>query len=103
MRWVPTRRKPLEMFQEERAQLKPLPALAYDAAAIKSVTATSRCRVVFEANRYSIPHLYAGQKLTLKIYPDRLSLFHHEKLIATHSRSFERRQDLRNPDHIKEL
>jgi len=98
-----TRRKPLEMFQEERAQLKPLPALAYDAAAIKPVTATSRCRVVFEANRYSIPHLYAGQKLTLKIYPDRLSIFHHEKLIAAHSRSFERRQDVRNPDHLREL
>jgi len=75
----------------------------YDAAAIKPVTATSRCRVVFETNRYSIPHLYAGQKLTLKIYPDRLSIFHNEKLIATHSRAFERRQDVHNPDHTKEL
>ncbi|HEV8493738.1 MAG TPA: IS21 family transposase [Candidatus Angelobacter sp.] len=98
-----TRRKPLEMFQEEKAQLKPLPALSYDPAAIQAVTASSRCRVSFETNRYSIPHLYAGQKLTLKIYPDRLSLFHNEKLIATHSRSFERHQDVRNPDHVKEL
>ena len=98
-----TRRKPLEMFEEEKARLKSLPALAYDAAALKAVTATSRCRVVFETNRYSIPHLYAGQKLTLKIYPERLSIFHHETLIATHGRSFERRQDIHNPDHTKEL
>ena len=98
-----TRRKPIEMFQEEKARLKRLPALAYDAAAIKSVTASSRCRVIFEANRYSIPHLYAGQKLTLKVYPERLSIFHNEKLIATHSRCFERHQDVRNPDHVKEL
>jgi transposase len=98
-----THRKPLEMFQEEKPRLKPLPALPYDAADLRIVTASSRCRVVFETNRYSIPHLYAGQKLTLKVYPDRLCLFHREKLIATHTRSFERRQDVHNPDHIKEL
>jgi transposase len=98
-----TRRKPIEMFEQEKPRLKPLPVLAYDVAALKAVTATSRCRVVFETNRYSIPHLYAGQKLTLKIYPERLCIFHNEKLIATHSRSFERRQDIHNPDHTKEL
>src|SRR5437868_13541177 len=65
--------------------------------------ATSRCRIVFETNRYSIPHLYASQKLTLKIYPERLSIFHNEKLIANHLRSYERRQDIHNPDHTKEL
>jgi len=66
------------MFEEEKACLKALPALAYDAAALKPVTASSRCRVIFEANRYSIPHLYASQKLTLKIYPDRLCIYHNE-------------------------
>ena len=30
-------------------------------------------------------------------------LYHHEKLIATHLRSYDRRQDIRNPDHIQEL
>jgi transposase len=98
-----TRRKPIELFEEEKARLKPLPALAYDAALIKAVTATSRCRVVFETNRYSIPHLYAGQKLTLKVYPQHLSLFHNQTFIATHARSFERRRDIHNPDHTKEL
>jgi transposase len=98
-----TRRKPIDMFEEEKPRLRPLPAMAYDPALIKTAPATSRCRVVFESNRYSIPHLYASQKLTLKIYPDRLCVFHNEKLIATHTRSFERRQDIRNPDHDKEL
>jgi len=98
-----TRRKPLEMFEEEKSRLKPLPIEPYDAAAIEPVSATSRCRVVFETNRYSIPHLDAGQKLTLKIYPDRLAIFHREKLVATHRRCFERRQDIHNPDHTKDL
>ncbi|PYX04881.1 MAG: IS21 family transposase [Acidobacteria bacterium] len=98
-----THRKPLDLFEEEKARLKSLPALAYDAAALKPVTASSRCRVIFEANRYSIPHLYASQKLTLKLYPERLCIYHNETLIATHPRSYDRRQDISNPDHTKEL
>lgn len=98
-----TRRKPVEMFLEEKPRLSPLPVLAYDPALIKTVPASSRCRVIFDTNRYSIPSLYAGQKLTLKVYPDRLCFFYREKLITTHARSFERRQDVRNPDHEREL
>jgi transposase len=98
-----TGRKPIEMFEEEKARLRPLPAMAYDPAVIRPVTATSRCRVVFETNRYSVPHLYAGQKLTLKIYPESLVIYHFEKLVATHPRSYNRRQDIHNPDHTREL
>lgn len=98
-----TGRKPIEMFEEEKARLRPLPPIDYDPAAIRPVTATSRCRVVFETNRYSVPHLYAGQKLTLKVYPERLLLYHFEKLVATHPRSYSRRQDIHNPDHTREL
>lgn len=98
-----TNRKPIDLFEEEKLKLKPLPALAYDPALLKPVTATSRCRIVFETNRYSIPHLYANRKLTLKIYPDRLSIFERETLIATHRRSYDRRQDIHNPDHTREL
>lgn len=98
-----THRKPLEMFEEEKPKLKALPPLSYDAAVLMPVSASSRCRIVFQTNRYSIPHLYASQKLTLKTYPDRVSIFHHETLIATHPRSYDRRQDVHNPDHTKEL
>ena len=47
--------------------------------------------------------IYASQKLTLKLYPDQLLFFHNEKLIATHPRSYDRGQKVRNPDHLKEL
>jgi len=59
--------------------------------------------VVFQTNRYSVPYLYASQRLSLKIYPDQLCLFHHEKLIAAHARSYDRRQNIAHPDHAKEL
>jgi hypothetical protein len=98
-----TRQKPMELFEKEKPLLKPLPVMPYDCAVIQPADANRCCRVVFQANRYSVPYLYASRKLTLKIYPDQLLFFHHEKLIATHARSYDRRQNLANPDHTKEL
>jgi len=95
--------KPLERFAQEKPLLRPLPAMAYDCAVVQPTSANGCCRVVLATNRYTVPYLYASQKLTLKIYPDQLLFYHNEKLIATHLRSYDRRQDLRNPDHIQEL
>ena len=98
-----TQRKPMDLFVEEKPRLKPLPIRPYDCAVVRPISANSCCHVIFDTNRYSVPHLYASQKLTLKLYPDHLLLFHHEKLIATHARNYDRRQKVCNPDHIKEL
>ena len=98
-----TRRKPIDLFAEEKPRLKPLPVLPYDCAVVRPISANGCCYVVFDTNRYTVPHLYASQKLTLKLYPDQLLLFHNQKLIATHPRSYDRRQKIRNPDHVKEL
>jgi transposase len=98
-----THRKPIEMFAEEKPRLRPLPGLPYDCAVVRPIGANGCCHVVLDTNRYSVPHLYAAQKLTLKLYPDQLLLFHHEKLIATHPRSYDRRQKVTHPDHTKEL
>ena len=38
-----------------------------------------------------------------KALPDRLCIYHGEKLIATHTRSYDRHQDFEDPDHGKEL
>lgn len=95
--------KPLDRFAQEKPLLRPLPAMPYDCAVIRSVPANACCRVVLDANRYTVPYLYASQKLTLKLYPEQLLVYHHEKLIATHLRSYDRRQDIRNPDHIQDL
>lgn len=98
-----TRLKPIELFEKEKPLLKPLPVMAYDCALIQSADANRCCRVHFQGNRYSVPYLYASQRLTLKIYPDTLFFYHNEKLIATHARSYERRKDVAHPDHAQEL
>jgi len=98
-----THRKPVDLFAQEKAHLKPLPVQSYDCAVIRSASANGCCRVSFEANRYSVPYLYASQKLTLKVYPDQLLIYYQEKLIATHVRCYDRRQDIHHPDHGQEL
>ena len=98
-----TREKPLEMFQEEKAGLLPLPPHPYDIATLSQVRASSQFRVTLDTNHYSVPAEYAGAPLTLKVYPDRLAIYHGDKLIARHARSFDRHQDFEDPDHPKEL
>jgi len=98
-----TRRRPVDLFAEEKPRLQPLPLRPYDCAVIRPASANGCCRVRFEANRYSVPSLYAAQKLTLKVYPDQLLFYYREKLIATHVRCYDRYQDIRDPDHGREL
>lgn len=98
-----TNRKPREMFEEEKHLLRPLPVMPYDCAVVESVSSSRCCLIAYDGNRYSVPHLYASQKLTLKAEPERLHIFHNEKLLATHVRSYDRRQRIKEPDHEKEL
>src|ERR1700737_3632755 len=50
-----------------------------------------------------VPSLYASQPLLLKTFADRLCIYHGEELIATHTRSYDRHQDIEDPEHGKEL
>jgi hypothetical protein len=98
-----TRKQPLELFASEKQYLKPLLAFPADTGVIRTVRATNRFRIVLDTNRYSVPSLYASQRLLLKTFTDRLCIYHAEKLIATHTRSYDRHRDFENPDHVKEL
>ncbi|MFW8601980.1 IS21 family transposase, partial [Desulfobacterota bacterium M19] len=94
-----TRKKPTELFIEEKPHLKPLPENLYDVANICQVRASSQFRVTVDTNRYSVPAEYAGSDITLKSYPDRLCMYYQKELIARHNRSYDRYQDFENPDH----
>ena len=98
-----TRKPPNELFVLEKAALRPLPTVAGDTSATRLVRVTNRCRVVLDTNRYSVPSIYASQRLTLTVFADRLCLYHAQNLVASHPRSYERDRDFENPDHVKEL
>lgn len=50
-----------------------------------------------------MPPLYASKRVDLKLYSDRVCIYHAGKMIATHPRSYDRHEDIENPDHVKEL
>lgn len=98
-----TGQKPIVLFEKEKPILKQLPVMPYDCAIVQPADVSRCCHITFQSNRYSVPYLYASQRLTLKILPDQLLVFHNEKLVATHPRRYDRGQRISNPDHIKEL
>jgi hypothetical protein len=65
--------------------------------------ASSQFRISLDTNRYSVPAEFANQRLTVKAYPDRICIYHQDRLIARHLRSFDRHQDIEDPDHPKAL
>jgi len=98
-----TRKKPVELFTVERPAMQPLPEMPYDVSVTRTARATNRFRVLLDTNRYSVPAEYAGQRLSLKAYPERICIYHNTHLIAQHPRSYDRNQDFEDPDHPKAL
>jgi transposase len=98
-----TRQAPLELWQSEKPHLSPLPVHPFDIATVSQVRASRQFRITLDTNRYSVPAHLAGQSLTLKTYPDRLCLYYQTQLVARHPRSYDRHQDVEDPDHPKPL
>lgn len=98
-----TRQKPVDRLAEDLAHMSAVSPHSYDIARIKAVRASKLFRIALDSNHYSVPAEYASQALTLKIYPERLCLYAQEQLIARHVRSFDRHQDIEDPDHPKAL
>ena len=98
-----THRRPVDLFESERAQLKTPNANPYDVARVLTQRASPQFRVRVDTNRYSVPAEYAGRLVTMKLWPDRLCVYYQDQLIARHNRSYERRKDIEEPDHPKAL
>ena len=98
-----TGKRPCDMYAEERPFLQPLPAEPYDIGVVKQVRASKQYRVTMDTNYYTVPAQLAGIALTAKLYPDRICFYHDNKLVARHARTYDRKQDVEDPDHSKIL
>jgi transposase len=98
-----THRRPVDLFSEERGLLRCANPNLYDLARVMSLRASSQFRITLDTNRYSVPAEFANQRLTVKAYPERVCIYHQDRLLARHRRSFDRHQDIEDPDHPKAL
>jgi transposase len=94
-----TQQRPVERLAEERSQLLPLPPHPYDIARKKPLYADRQAFVHFESNLYSVPPEAVGHPLTLKATPYQIDIYHHEQLVASHPRSFEKHRVFEKPEH----
>lgn len=95
--------KIVELWEEEKRSLLPLPSHDYRACRSRAVKANPYAQVVFETNRYSVPTAYVRQQLVLQAYPFRVEILAQNQVIASHERCFGREQDVLEPMHYLDM
>jgi hypothetical protein len=92
-----------KLWEVDQVHLLPLPRQDYPACETRPVKANAYSQVVFETNRYSVPHTYAGKQLVLRAFPFKIEVLSLDTVIATHGRCFGREQDIFDPLHYLTL
>ena len=94
-----TRKRPIDLFEKEKALLRKLPEHAMDVRIVRTVKVTHQFRINFESNTYTVPPKYVGQTLTLKASFLEVTLYHLEIEVAKHTRSYRRGIDVADKSH----
>ncbi|ABE47177.1 IS21 family transposase [Polaromonas sp. JS666] len=74
-----------EMLEQERGELMPMPT-AFDGYVERSAKVSSTCLVAVARNRYSVPCELAGQRVSTRLYPNRVEIATDEAIVASHER-----------------
>jgi transposase len=75
----------LEMLEQERAQMMPMPS-AFNGYVEKTARVSSTCLVAVARNRYSVPCELVGQKVSTRLYPNRVDVAMGDAIVAIHER-----------------
>jgi len=78
-----------EMLEQERLDMMPMPT-AFDGYVEKSARVSSTCLVSVSRNRYSVPCEFAGQRVSTRLYPNRVNVAAGDAIVASHDRLTER-------------
>jgi hypothetical protein len=90
-------------WEAEKAALRPLPATRFDGARYREAKVNRYSMVQFETNRYSVPTMYVGEKVTVKASADEVKILAKGTVIANHPRIYGRNQEHITLDHYLEL
>ena len=93
----------LELFQEEKLRLLPLPQHPFAIEFLKPVCSPKTIYVRFDLNDYSIPPEAVGKKLTLAASDTRVRILDGDTVLVTHPRSYHRHELIENPAHRRAL
>ena len=74
-----------EILELERAHLMPMPE-PFDGYVEKPSRVSSTCLVAVARNRYSVPCELVGQMVSTRLYPERIAVVAHDRVVAQHQR-----------------
>jgi transposase len=92
-----------ELYEEEKGHLLSLPEVVFSNIQTSVGRVDKYATVIVDKNRYSVPSKYAGFRVKILWYADRVEIFVGAKKIATHARSYGNNKWILNPDHYLEL
>jgi transposase len=96
-----TGQRPDDRFKD--ISLRPLPELLPDYRETSQVTVYKDFAVRFDCNTYTVPPWAIGKKLTLKADNETVIIYHKQKAIASHHRSWEKRRRIELPVHVEQV
>lgn len=88
-----------ERLSQEKTGFLPLPERAYSCCATVPVQPNRLSLVSFATNRYSVPVDVAHKNLILRAFPHRIEIADQSEIVATHTRCWDREQDILDPQH----
>jgi hypothetical protein len=94
-----TRERPVDRFQKERSLLRALSTIPFDTDEIVPAVVSPHARVEFDANCYSVPPHLTRQMVTIRADRDEVRILHQGQIVTRHSRCYERRQLIVQPEH----
>ncbi len=78
-----------DAWELEQPHLMPMPA-RFDGYVEAPLRVSSTSLVTIARNRYSVPCTYAGQRVSGRLYPERIVIVADQHVVAEHSRSHDR-------------
>ncbi len=92
-----------EVFAEERALLRELPADPFPAEDHAQVHVGRTPYVRFDLNDYSVPHTLVRRTLAVHATLETVRVLDADRVIATHPRCWDKGEQVENPEHIEAL
>jgi len=86
-----------------KGSFEAITAVRFDGARYKEAKVNRYSMVQFETNRYSVPTIYVGEKVTVKATADEVKILNKGTMIASHPRIYGRYQEQIKLDHYLEL
>lgn len=92
-----------ELFTEERQHLNPLPLTSLETAKTVTALVNPDLTVYLNGTRYSVPLDYVGEKVTLKVSPFTVAVWHRGREICSHTKALQKGDHQYLPEHYLEL